>query len=164
MWNAGNPSGSNAVLMQSECRSGAPLRGGMQLGLRASSPKNSPTAAKMVFLAAGGTPGGRGKGRGARLVRILIGLSLIVCGTQSLHTEVPRKSGSYSSVDECEKCTQVVPVARDGGHSAYQAPKECLRRTGRYCWRNGTRVKLCELEIGTWCINPEGVASAWAVK
>lgn len=155
MWSAGNPSRSHAVPMQSGCLRGVPLRGGMRLGPRASSLKNTSAAVKMVFLAAGSTPGGGGKGRGVRLVGILIGLSLVMCGTQSLSTEIPRKYGSESSMDECGKRTQVVPVAGDGGLSTYQAPEECLNGTSRYCWKNGTWVKLCELETGTWCINPE---------
>lgn len=155
MWSAGNPSASRAVLIQSGCLSGAPLRGGMWLSPRASSLKSTPAAVKMVFLAAGGTPGGVGKGRGVRLVGILIGLSLVMCGTQSLSTEIPRNNGNESSVDEWGKCTQVVLVAGDGGFSTYQAPEECLNGTSRYCWKNGIWLKLCELESGTWCINPE---------
>lgn len=123
MWSAEKPSGSCAVLMQSECRDGVPLRGGMRLGPRVFSPKSSPAAKKMVYLTTGGTPGGGGRGRGAQIVGVLICLSLVMGGTQSLRTEVPEKGRSYSSADECKKCTQIIPVDRDEGHSAYQAPE-----------------------------------------
>lgn len=85
--------------MPSEFPGGAPSKGG--IGQRMCSLKNTPAAATMVFLAAGGTPGGGGKGRGVRLVGILIGLNLAMCRTQSLHIEVPMRGRNDSSADEC---------------------------------------------------------------
>lgn len=94
----------------------------MRFGPRMYFRKNIPAAEKMVFLATGGTPGGAGKGREVRLWGILMGLSLVMCRTSSLHTEIPPHTGERSPMDECSRCTQVVLEGQGGrGVSAYRA-------------------------------------------
>ncbi|RMC20108.1 hypothetical protein DUI87_00954 [Hirundo rustica rustica] len=68
--------------------------------------KNTLAAKKMVYLAAGGNPVGRGKGRGVHLWVILVILSLAMYLTNGL----PNVKGQMGQEKECLKETQQDPA------------------------------------------------------
>lgn len=111
--------------------------------------KNTLAAEKMVFLAAGGNPGS------IHLWGILLGLSLAVCRTTSLHPETPFHMEGQSPIDKCRQCLQVILEGQgEMGISAYPAPEDCHDNgKSRYCTLNGTQFKICELDGKTVCFN-----------
>ncbi|RMC20562.1 hypothetical protein DUI87_01413 [Hirundo rustica rustica] len=68
--------------------------------------KNTLAAKKMVYLAAGGNPVGRGEGRGVHLWAILVILSLAMYPTNGL----PNPEGQMGQEKECLKETQREPT------------------------------------------------------
>ncbi|RMC20654.1 hypothetical protein DUI87_01506 [Hirundo rustica rustica] len=111
--------------------------------------KNILAAKKMVYLAAGGNPVGRGKGRGIHLWAILVILSLAMYPTNGL----PNPEGQMGQENECLKETQREPTGSQKGifKAHFDCPK--IKKRG-ICSHNESWFKICELKENTIYHNP----------
>ncbi|RMC19789.1 hypothetical protein DUI87_03353 [Hirundo rustica rustica] len=106
--------------------------------------KNTLAAKKMDYLAAGGNPVGRGKGRGVHLWVILVILSLVVCRTNGL----PNPKGQMGQERKRLKETQQEPTW--GQNVAFWVHFNCpgIQQRG-LCNHNGSWFRICELKEKT---------------
>ncbi|RMC19713.1 hypothetical protein DUI87_03277 [Hirundo rustica rustica] len=111
--------------------------------------KNILAAKKMVYLAAGGNPVGRGEGRGIHLWAILVILSLAMYPTNGL----PNPEGQMGQEKECLKENQREPTRSQKG--IFKAHFDCPKIQKRgICSHNESWFKICELKENTIYHNP----------
>ncbi|RMC11973.1 hypothetical protein DUI87_11106 [Hirundo rustica rustica] len=115
--------------------------------------KNTLAAEKMDYLAAGGNPAGRGKGRGVHLWVILVVLSLVVCHMSGL----PSPKGQMGQERQCLKEAQREPALSQ--NVTFRVHFDCpgIRRMG-LCNHNRSWFKICRLKEGTIYIDPVAIS------
>ncbi|RMC21139.1 hypothetical protein DUI87_01997 [Hirundo rustica rustica] len=111
--------------------------------------KNILAAKKIVYLATGGNPVGRGEGRGVHLWAILVILSLAMYPTNGL----PNPEGQMGQEKECLKKTQREPTGSQKG--VFKAHFDCPKIQKRgICSHNESWFKICELKENMLYHNP----------
>lgn len=124
-------------LTLSSYQSGALLKGCLWFGLAVGPLKNTPAAEKLIYLAIGRNPVGKGKDREVCLWGILLVLSLAVCEISGVYTKDQFSTENQGLMGECKQCLQAILKGQE-------APKGITHRTSQkdmergHCTFNGT--------------------------